>query len=136
MDYDKWQIEQLADDDEALGFLSEAVQDFAETGDGDVFKIALDYIIEAQGKDSRLASTVYLARAAINFCLKRYEDSIADFKAVLEIDMSQETAFFGQIMAYSHMPKHQTQNFLFHEWLAHCRKEVVAGKGSKRHSQS
>ena len=78
VDYHKWQVEQLADYDEALSFFSEAVEDFASTGESAVFIRALDYIIEAQGSDSKLASDVYLARAAIKFGLKRYEDAVAD----------------------------------------------------------
>lgn len=102
LDYREWLMTRLSNYEEARDLFVEALRDVEETCEVDVFMSALDSIIEAQGKESKLAITVYLARAMTNFYLKQYDDAIADFDTVLELDPREKTALFGRNMAYSH----------------------------------
>ena len=117
LDYHEWLMTRLANYEEARDLFIEAIKDFEETGEIDVFKTMLDSIIEAQGKESELAATVYLARAVTNYYLKRYDDAIADFDTVLELNPSDKTALFGRNLAYSHASEFEMSPTLLRECL-------------------
>ncbi len=102
LDYQKWLIERLSDYEEAYTFYVVAKKTFETDGDIDAFKTALDNIIEAQGKDSKLATVVYFARATIYFYLKQYDDAIRDYNTVLEMDPNDGMASFGRNLADSY----------------------------------
>ena len=102
LNYQKWLIERLSDYEEAYTFYAVAKKTFEIDGDIDAFKTALDNIIEAQGKDSKLATVVYFARATICFYLKRYDDAIRDYSTVLEMDPNDEMASFCRNLADSY----------------------------------
>ena len=102
LDYHEWLMTRLSNYEEARDLFIEAMKDLEETGEIDVLKTMLDSIIEAQGKQSKLATTVYLARAMTNYYLKQYDAAIADFDTVLELDPNEKTALFGRNMACSH----------------------------------
>lgn len=115
LDYHEWLMTRLANYEEAQDLFIEAMKDFEETGEIDVFKTMLDSIIEA--KESKLAATVYLARAVTNYYLKRYDDAIADFDTVLELNPSDKTALFGRNLAYSHASEFEMSPTLLRECL-------------------
>jgi tetratricopeptide (TPR) repeat protein len=102
LDYQKWLIERLTDYEEAYTFYVVATRTFETDGDIDAFKTALDNIIEAQGKDSKLATVVYFARATLYFYLKQYDDAIRDYSTVLEMDPNDKMASFGRNLAESY----------------------------------
>ena len=102
LDYQKWLIERLSDYEEAYTFYVVAKKTFEIDGDIDAFKTALDNIIQAQGKDSKLATVVYFARATIYFYLKQYDDAIRDYNTVLEMGPNDEMASFGRNLADSY----------------------------------
>ena len=102
LDYQKWLIERLSDYEEAYTFYVIAKKTFEVDGDVDAFKTALDNIIEAQGKDSKLAAVVYFARATIDFYLKQYDNAIRDYSIVLEMDPNDKMASFGRNLADSY----------------------------------
>ena len=102
LDYQKWLIERLSDYEEAYTFYAVAKKTFEMDGDIDAFKTALENIIEAQGRDSRLAPVVYFARGTIYFYLRQYDDAIRDYNTVLEMDPNDEMASFCRNLADSY----------------------------------
>ena len=98
--YRDYLVEELTDYEEAASFFRVVLEEYEKDGDNSAFLLDLESIIEAQGKESKLAAEVYLFRGLARHSLKRYESAVEDYNTVLELNPADSVAHVYRALAY------------------------------------
>ena len=98
--YRDYLVEELAEFDEAVTFFQVVLEEYEKDHDNLAFLLDLESIIEAQGKESKLAPQVYLFRGLVHHSLKRYDSAVEDYDTVLELNPADSMAHVYRALAY------------------------------------
>ena len=98
--YRDYLIEELSDPEEAIAHLQIALEEYQKDGDSFVFLMALQSVVEAQGKRSELAFCVYLLRGLVYHSQKEYERAIENYTKVIEMNPDYADAYYNRGVVY------------------------------------
>ena len=93
-EYQDQLIERLSDCKAAITHFQVALNEYEKDRDAPVFLLALQNIIQAQGKESNLAPYVYIVRCFIHLSIGQYDDAREDYDVILELDPENEHATY------------------------------------------
>ncbi len=98
--YRDYLVEELADYEEAVTFFQVVLEEYEKDHDNLAFLLDLESIIEAQGKNSKLAPQVYLMRGLVHHSLKQYDSAVEDYNTVLELNPADSMVHIYRTLAY------------------------------------
>ena len=98
--YRDYLVEELADYDEAATFFQVVLEEYEKDHDNLAFLLDLESIIEAQGRESKLAPEVYLFRGLVHHSLKQYDSAVGDYNTVLDLNPADSVAYVYRALAY------------------------------------
>ena len=93
-EYQDQLIERLSDRRAAIVHFQVALDEYEKRREAPVFLLALQNIIEAQGKESDLAPYIYVVRCFIHLSLGQYDDALDDYDLALKLDPENENAAY------------------------------------------
>ena len=105
-------IERLSDRGASIVHFQVALDEYEKRREAPVFRLALQNIIEAQGKESDLAPYIYIVRCFIHLSLGQYDDARDDYNLALKLDPENENAAY-------------LRNACSHLWMMEDRTDTV-----------
>ena len=102
INYRDYLVERLADCEEATVYLEVSKEEYQKDGDTVAFLLALQSIVEAQAKNTELASQVYLLSGEVHRARCEFDWAIEDYNKVIDMNPDNVEAYYNRGVTYHH----------------------------------